>query len=83
MLAAPYIPKGLRDENKVSAYDYLQTLENEREANEDARVLYVAATRAERKLHLLGIANQNAKGEIKPTKNTLFRFTVARGEPVF
>jgi ATP-dependent exoDNAse (exonuclease V) beta subunit len=69
LLSAPYIPKGLRDKN-VSAYDFLQTLENEREANETARVLYVAATRAERKLHLLGIANQNAKGEIKPTKNT-------------
>ncbi|MEQ1598056.1 MAG: UvrD-helicase domain-containing protein [Methylotenera sp.] len=69
LLAAPYIPKGLRDEN-VSVYDYLETLENERDANEDARVLYVAATRAERKLHLVGIANQSTKGEIKPTKNT-------------
>ncbi len=74
LLAAPYIPKGARDKNHdkdaVSAYDYLETLENERDANEDARVLYVAATRAERKLHLVGIATQNTKGEIKPTKNT-------------
>ena len=69
LLAAPYIPRGLRDEN-VSAYDYLEALENERNTNEDARVLYVAATRAERKLHLVGVANQNAKGEIIPTKNT-------------
>jgi ATP-dependent exoDNAse (exonuclease V) beta subunit len=69
LLAAPYIPKGLQDDS-VSPYDYLETLENERNANEDARVLYVAATRAERKLHLVGIANQSAKGEIKPTKNT-------------
>ena len=74
LLAAPYIPKGfmpkeLRDET-VSAYDYIETLENERDANEAARVLYVAATRAERKLHLVGVANQNAKGEIKPTKNS-------------
>jgi ATP-dependent helicase/nuclease subunit A len=74
LLAAPYIPKSARDKNHdkdtVSAYDYLETLENERDANEDARVLYVATTRAERKLHLVGIATQNAKGEIKPTKNT-------------
>ncbi len=70
LLAAPYIPKGVRDNNIVSAYDYLETLENERDANEDARVLYVAATRAERKLHLVGVANQNAKGEIKPIQNT-------------
>jgi ATP-dependent helicase/nuclease subunit A len=70
LLAAPYVPKGLRDKAQVSAYDYLETLEAEREANEAVRVLYVAATRAERALHLVGVANQNAKGEIKPTKNT-------------
>ena len=69
LLAAPYIPKGLRS-HAVSAYDYIETLENERDANEAARVLYVAATRAERKLHLVGFANQNAKSEIKPTKNS-------------
>ena len=69
LLAAPYIPKGLRDDT-VSAYDCIETLENERDANEAARVLYVAATRAERKLHLVGVANQNAKGEVKPTRNS-------------
>ena len=74
LLAAPYIPKGLipkalRDDT-VSAYDYIETLENERDANEAARVLYVAATRAERKLHLVGVANQNAKGEVNPTRNS-------------
>lgn len=70
LLAAPYIPKGLREKASVSPYDYLKSLENTRDKNEAARVLYVAATRAERKLHLVGIANQNAKGEIKPTANT-------------
>jgi ATP-dependent exoDNAse (exonuclease V) beta subunit len=82
LLAAPYIPKGLRDEN-VSAYDYLETLENARDANEDARVLYVAATRAERKLHLVGIANQNAKGEIKPTKNSYLDLLWSAVSPAF
>ncbi len=70
LLAAPYIPKGARDKDQVSPYDYLESRESARDANESARVLYVAATRVERKLHLLGIANQNAKGEINPTKNT-------------
>ncbi len=76
LLAAPYVPKGWRDipkgfrDDTVSAYDYIEMLENERDANEAARVLYVAATRAERKLHLVGVANQNAKSEIKPIKNS-------------
>jgi ATP-dependent exoDNAse (exonuclease V) beta subunit len=70
LLAAPYIPKGARDKDKVSPYDYLEAREKERDANESARVLYVAATRVERKLHLVGVASQNAKGEINPTKNT-------------
>ncbi len=70
LLAAPYIPKGARDKEAVSPYDYLEAREKERDANESARVLYVAATRTERKLHLVGIASQNAKGEINPTKNT-------------
>ena len=70
MLAAPFIPKGARDKDKVSPYDYLEAREKERDANESARVLYVAATRVERKLHLVGIASQNGKGEVNPTKNT-------------
>jgi len=70
LLAAPYIPKGARDKDKVSPYDYLEAREKERDANESARVLYVAATRVERKLHLVGIAGQNAKGEISAAKNT-------------
>lgn len=70
LLAAPFIPKGSRDKDNVSPYDYLEAREKERDANESARVLYVAATRVERKLHLVGIASQNAKGEIGRTKNT-------------
>ncbi|MEI2635556.1 MAG: UvrD-helicase domain-containing protein [Methylotenera sp.] len=70
LLAAPYIPKGARDKDKVSPYDFLAMREKVRDANEDARVLYVAATRAERKLHLVGVASKNAKGEIKPASGT-------------
>ena len=43
-------------------YDYLRLLEQERSANEDARVLYVAATRAIRSLHLVGVAKTDAEG---------------------
>ena len=35
-------------------YAYLSRLDRERESHEDARVLYVAATRAKKRLHLLG-----------------------------
>jgi len=70
LIAAPYIPKGARENSNVSVYDYLVTLEAEREANEALRVLYVAATRAVRALHLIGIANQDKEGNVKPNKNS-------------
>ncbi len=47
-------------------YDYLARLEQRRSANEAARVLYVGATRAVRRLHLVGVAERNSKGEIRP-----------------
>ena len=52
-------------------YDYLGNLENARELNETARLLYVAATRAKCNLHLLGTVKQNADGETKPTAKSL------------
>lgn len=70
LLAAPFVPKAIRDSSQVSVYDFLATREKVRDANEDIRVLYVAATRAERKLHLVGFANQNKDDEIKPAANT-------------
>jgi ATP-dependent exoDNAse (exonuclease V) beta subunit len=83
LLAAPYIPKGARDKESVSPYDYLASREKARDANESARVLYVAATRVERKLHLVGIANQTAKGEISPTKNTYLDLLWPTVAPIF
>ena len=70
LLAAPFIPKGARDNDAVSVYDFLAMREKVRDANEDARVLYVAATRAERKLHLVGYAAKNKDDDIKPAANT-------------
>lgn len=72
LVVAPYLPKGhtAYAPSLVTPYDYLKKLEKERTAYEDARVLYVAATRAERCLHLLGAAKMDKKGEIKAPKNT-------------
>ncbi len=69
LVVAPHIPKDAKSD-QVSPYDYLKMLEKERAAYENARVLYVAATRAERCLHLLAAAKTNTKGEINPAKNT-------------
>ena len=68
LIAAPMKRRGQKD--VVTPYDYLGVLERERAANEDARVLYVGATRAIRHLHLVGVANLNAKGEVKAPANT-------------
>ena len=38
-------------------YSWLEKLDNEKEALEDGRLLYVAATRAKQRLHLLGCAS--------------------------
>jgi ATP-dependent exoDNAse (exonuclease V) beta subunit len=70
LIAAPYVPKHKRDE-LPNTYDYLLGLEQERDANEVARLLYVAATRSKRRLHLVGIVKPDAKGDIKAPANTL------------
>ncbi|HEY0268199.1 MAG TPA: 3'-5' exonuclease, partial [Methyloradius sp.] len=71
LIAAPLMPKGARQHDLPTPYDYLQGLEKERAQNEGLRVLYVAATRAERKLHLVGIAKLDENNEVKePAANT-------------
>lgn len=70
LVAAPMTPQGANKQDTPTLYSYLCQLENERALNEDARVLYVAATRAERSLHLVGVASPNAKGELKPPRGT-------------
>ncbi len=70
LLAAPFVPKTGQNASHVTVYDFLAAREKIRDTNEDIRVLYVAATRAERKLHLVGFANQSKDDEIKPAANT-------------
>jgi ATP-dependent exoDNAse (exonuclease V) beta subunit len=54
-----------------TAYDFLQRMERERSRNEDARVLYVAATRAVRRLYLVGVATLDDEGApAAPAANT-------------
>lgn len=70
LIAAPLPARGKHKSTAPTPYDYLKHLERTRAGNEDARVLYVAATRAERCLHLIGVARRNDKGELKAPKNT-------------
>ncbi len=69
LIAAPFVPN--KKSASVSVYQYLQGLEQERSANETARLLYVAATRTERKLHLIGTIRPTKEGEIKPVQHSL------------
>lgn len=70
LIAAPLPQRSAGKSVRPTPYSYLKHLECMRAANEDARVLYVAATRAERCLHLIGAAKRNDKGELKAPKNT-------------
>lgn len=70
LVAAAWCPRHLREENRKTTYDYLQDLECERAANEMTRLLYVAATRTIRRLHLVGVARENGKGDVKPPSGT-------------
>ncbi len=70
LIAAPYVPKHKR-EDLPNTYDYLQGLEQERDANEVKRLLYVAATRTKKRLHLVAAIKPGSKDELKAPANTL------------
>ena len=69
LLAAPWVPRHMRQDTPT-VYDYLQGLEAERSSNEAARVLYVGATRAERRLHLVAVARPDTDGVVKAPSGT-------------
>ena len=84
LLVAPMKQKGVPQgdflrgagNGEASAYDYLKKLEAERAAHEDERLLYVAATRAIRKLHLVGVAvadDSREDGLKPPAAGTLLK----------
>lgn len=68
LLAAPYSKK--KKNSAPSIYDYIKQLEATRANNETARLLYVAATRAIRKLHLVAAVKCKAD-TINPVKQSL------------
>ena len=60
LMMAPIRAAGVASE---PAYDYLRTLDEAAAEHEVERLLYVAATRAEKRLHLLGFARIDETGE--------------------
>lgn len=69
LLLAPIAPRDGSDQDPI--YQLIGHLEKEKQELEAARLLYVAATRAKKRLHLLGSAKENAKGDLKPERGSL------------
>ena len=63
LLLAPIESKGACDGSRI--YSYLSALQKEKAVNEEVRLLYVAATRAKKKLFLLGHIGVTEDGQIK------------------
>src|SRR3546814_2964064 len=59
-------PIHARGDDAGTTYDFIRQLEADKQRYEDGRLLYVAATRARRHLHLLGAAALDADGVVKP-----------------
>lgn len=66
-------PPGAKGFESDAIYQWLVTLEAQRARHEMQRLLYVAATRARRELHLFGSARLNKAGDAPsmPTRGTL------------
>ncbi|HEY2628253.1 MAG TPA: 3'-5' exonuclease, partial [Usitatibacter sp.] len=80
LLLAPINPTG---GDKDSTYEFVRNLDKAKADHESARLLYVAATRAKHRLHLLGDAGLDAEGRVKkPNSGTLLRklWSVVEGE---
>ena len=86
LLVAPIKAKGAGREG-ATAYDFLKKLESERAAHETERLLYVAATRAIRSLHLFGVAEPDGAtddGLKPPAASTLLKLLWSGvAQPVF
>ena len=65
-------PVKASDEDNSPVYDFIRGLEKKKQYHEEGRLLYVAATRARKSLHLIGNANVGEDGELAhPPNNTL------------
>lgn len=71
LLLAPVSPRDGKARDPI--YDAIGRLERKKEDLEVTRLLYVAATRAKKRLHLLGHARPNVKGECVPAAGSLLK----------
>ncbi|MCD6582228.1 MAG: UvrD-helicase domain-containing protein [Desulfuromusa sp.] len=69
LLLAPVTARGSQDKDPI--YQLIARLEAEKQDLEAGRLLYVANTRAIRHLYLLGHADENSNGNLKPKKGSL------------
>jgi ATP-dependent helicase/nuclease subunit A len=63
LLLAPINPTGQKGD---AIYEFIRALDKEKADHETGRLLYVAATRAKRRLHLLGDTKRDPAGDVKP-----------------
>lgn len=76
--------RGARSGDRDPHYDFLARFERKRERWETRRLLYVAATRAKRRLHLIGhAAVDDVNRECRPMAGSLLECLWARVEPIF
>jgi len=80
LLLAPIAPRDGSEQDPI--YQLIGRLEREKQELETGRLLYVAATRAKKRLHLLGHAKQNSRGEFAPERGSLLDtlWPVVQGE---
>ncbi len=71
LLLGPVSAKG--DKEKDPIYQLIKQQEDEKDDLETARLLYVATTRAIRRLYFLGHANENTHGELSVEKRSLLK----------
>jgi len=65
-------PVRASDEENSPIYDFIRGLEKKKQYHEEGRLLYVAATRARKSLHLIGNVTVEEDGELAhPPNNTL------------
>ena len=79
-------PVGPRAElEKDPLHQYIAVTESEKDRHEQARLLYVACTRARRSLHLIGHTGVSADGEKirPPTSGSLLRLLWPAAEPQY
>ncbi len=69
LLLAPIAAKDSGEQDPI--YQFIGRLEREKQDLEASRLLYVAATRAKRQLHLFGHAKANKEGALKVTAGSL------------